>query len=350
MKSPMRIAGRPIGSGHRPYVVAEMSGNHNHDLDRALELIERAQKAGADAIKIQTYTADTITLDHDGPEFMINEGPWAGRRLYDLYQEAMTPWEWLPTLFARARDLSITIFSSPFDETAIAFLEELDAPAYKIASFEIVDIPLIEAAAETRKPLIISTGMANVDEISAAVAAARNAGCQELALLHCVSGYPAPADESNLLTLVDMASRFDVSAVGLSDHSLGTAVSVAAVGLGAALIEKHFTLNRSDGGPDAEFSLEADELAELCRDCATAWEALGETGYRRTKSEEKNIQFRRSLYAVEDIPAGKPLTKQNVRSIRPGFGLPPGVLPDVIGRKAAKTIPRGTALDWSLIK
>ncbi len=343
------IAGRPIGPGHPPYVIAEMSGNHNGDIERAFALIEAAKKAGADAVKLQTYTADTITIDHDGPGFRIAGGLWDGRTLYELYQEAHTPWEWHPQLFARARELGIAIFSSPFDPTAIDFLEQLGAPAYKIASFEIVDLPLIQRAARTGKPLIISTGIADLGEIGEAVAAARAAGCREIALLHCTSGYPTPPEESNLRTLPHLAEAFAVVA-GLSDHTPGTAVSVAAIALGANLIEKHFTLRRADGGPDAAFSLEPEELAELVANCRTAWTALGKVSYELEASEKGSKIFRRSLYAVQDIPAGGRLTAENVRSIRPGYGLPPKHLPEVLGRRAGRAIPRGTPLAWSLIE
>jgi pseudaminic acid synthase len=343
------IAGRPIGPGHPPYVIAEMSGNHNGDIKRAFTLLEAAKKAGADAVKLQTYTADTITIDHDGPGFRIEGGLWDGRTLYDLYQEAHTPWDWHPQLFARANELGIAVFSSPFDPTAIDFLEQLGAPAYKIASFEIVDLPLIQHAAKTGKPLIISTGIADLGEIGEAVAAARAAGCREIALLHCTSGYPTPPEESNLRTLPHLAASFGVIA-GLSDHTPGTAVPVAAVALGANLIEKHFTLRRADGGPDAAFSLEPEELAELVANCRTAWSALGKVSYDLEASEKGNKTFRRSLYAVRDIPAGGRFTAENVRSIRPGYGLPPKHLPDVLGRRAGRAIPRGTPLAWSLIE
>jgi N-acetylneuraminate synthase len=347
--SEITIAGRRIGPGHTPYVIAEMSGNHNGDIDRALALIEAAQKAGADAVKLQTYTADTITIDHDGPEFRIRGGLWDGETLYQLYQKAHTPWDWHPRLFARARELGITVFSSPFDPTAIDFLEELGAPAYKIASFEIVDLPLIERAARTGRPLIISTGMAGLGEIGEAVAAARAAGCREIALLHCTSGYPTPPEDSNLRTIPHLAAAFDVVA-GLSDHTPGTAVPVAAVALGASLIEKHFTLRRADGGPDAAFSLEPEELTELVANCRTAWTALGSVNYELEASETGSKIFRRSLYVVQDIPAGGRLTAENVRSIRPGHGLPPKHLPEVLGRRAARAIPRGTPLSWSLLE
>ena len=343
------IAGRRIGAGHPPYVIAEMSGNHNGDITRAFALLEAAKKAGADAVKLQTYTADTITIDHDGPGFRIEGGLWDGRTLYELYQEAHTPWDWHPQLFARARELGIAIFSSPFDPTAIDFLEQLGAPAYKIASFEIVDLPLIQRAAKTGKPLIISTGIADLGEIGEAVAAAHVAGCREIALLHCTSGYPTPPEESNLRTLPHLADGFGVVA-GLSDHTPGTAVPVAAIALGANLIEKHFTLRRADGGPDAAFSLEPEELAELVANCRTAWSALGKISYDLEASEKGSKIFRRSLYAVQDIPAGSRLTAENIRSIRPGYGLPPKYLPDVLGRRAGRAIARGTPLAWSLIE
>jgi N-acetylneuraminate synthase len=344
----IEIAGRPIGPGHPPYIIAEMSGNHNGDINRAFALLEAAKQAGADAVKLQTYTADTITIDHNGPGFRIEGGLWDGRTLYDLYQEAHTPWDWHPALFARARELGLTVFSSPFDPTAIDFLESLDAPAYKIASFEVVDLPLIQRAAKTGKPLVISTGIADLGEIAEAVDAARKAGATQIALLHCTSGYPTPPEESNLRTLPHLAAAFDAVA-GLSDHTLGTAVPVAAIALGAALIEKHFTLRRADKGPDAAFSLEPEELKELVDNCRMAWAALGHVSYQLEPSEAGNKTFRRSLYAVADIPAGAAFTAQNVRSIRPGFGLAPKHLPEILGRRASRAIARGTPMDWSLV-
>jgi N-acetylneuraminate synthase len=347
-KSELRIAGRQIGAGYPPYVIAELSGNHNGKLERALLLMDAAKQAGADAVKLQTYTADTITIDHDGPGFTIEGGLWNGRRLHELYREAHTPWEWHPALFEHARKIGIACFSSPFDPSAIDLLEGLDAPAYKIASFEIVDLPLIRYAARTGKPLIISTGMAAADEIAEAAAAAREAGVGGIALLHCVSGYPTPAEEMNLSRIAALAARYDCP-IGLSDHTLGTDVPVAATALGAAIIEKHVTLARADGGPDAAFSLEPPELAALVSGVRTAHAALGRADYGRAPSEQANMSFRRSLYAVKDIAAGEPLTEKNVRSIRPGYGLAPKHLPDVLGRRARIAIARGTPMSFDLV-
>jgi N-acetylneuraminate synthase len=329
-------------------MIAELSGNHNGDIKRAFDLLEVAKAAGVDAVKIQTYTADTITIDHDGPEFIIRGGLWDGRRLYDLYSEAHTPWEWHPELFAKARSLGITMFSSPFDTTAIDFLETLGAPAYKIASFEAIDLPLIAKAASTGKPVIISTGMANEQEIAEAVATAHDTGNDQVILLHCVSAYPARAEETNLRTIRDMAERFGVIA-GLSDHTLGTDVAIAAVAAGACVIEKHFTLRRADGGPDAAFSLEPDELKTLCTGCRTVWSAMGTANYERTEGERGNVVFRRSLYVVQDVSAGEAFSAANVRSIRPGFGLPPKYLSKLIGRRASRAVKRGTPLDWTMV-
>jgi pseudaminic acid synthase len=343
------IAGREIGSQFPPYVVAEMSGNHNGDINRAFAIMEAAKDAGADAIKLQTYTAETITIDCDGPGFQISEGLWKGRTLFELYGEAHTPWEWHEALFAKGKELGITVFSSPFDPTSIELLESLDAPAYKIASFEIVDIPLIEKAAATGKPLIISTGMASQQEAHDAVMAARKAGNGGVILLHCTSGYPTPVQDANLVTMSQLAEDFEV-AVGLSDHTYGTVVSVAATALGACFIEKHFTLSRADGGPDADFSLEPAELLALTTDCRAAWLARGEVNYGAAGSEKGSVEFRRSLYAVKDIAAGEVFTETNTRSIRPGYGLKPVHLYEIIGSKAVVDIKRGTPMQWSLIE
>ena len=347
--APVLIAGRPVGPGHPPYVVAEMSGNHNGDVKRAFALLEAAKAAGAEAVKLQTYTADTITIDHDGPGFIIDGGPWDGRKLHDLYQEAHTPWDWHRPLFERARELGLAIFSSPFDASAVELLEELDAPAYKVASFELIDLPLIRRIARTGKPMIMSTGMAHLGEIEEAVTAARDAGCAELILLHCVSGYPSAPEDSNLRTIPHLADAFGVLA-GLSDHTLGIAVSVAAVALGACFIEKHFTLCRADGGPDAGFSLEPAELRALVAGTRSAWAALGRVSYTVADSERANLQFRRSLYVVADMAEGEAFTKANLRSIRPGYGLAPKHLPDLIGRRASRPLTRGTALDWGMVR
>ncbi len=341
-----RIAGRAIGEGQPPFVIAELSGNHNQSLDRALALVDAAADAGADAVKLQTYTADTITLDHDGPGFTLSDGLWAGRTLHDLYAEAFTPWDWHAPIFARARARGLIAFSSPFDDTAVELLEALDAPAFKIASFEAIDLPLIARAARGGRPLIISTGMTAPQEIAEAVAAA---GPAPVALLHCVSEYPARFADANLRMVAQLAKDYGC-VTGLSDHTPGTAASVAAVALGACIIEKHFTLARADGGPDSAFSLEPDELARLVADCRAAWEALGSAAYRRSDAETANRQFRRSLYVVRDVPAGAVLTAADVRSIRPGFGLAPKALPEVLGRTAARALKRGEPFAWGMVE
>ena len=342
------IAGRRIGPGEPPYVVAELSGNHNGDIGRALALIDAAKAAGADAVKLQTYTADTITIDHDGPDFRIKGGLWDGRRLYELYQEAHTPWDWHPRLFEHARAIGIEIFSSPFDPTAVELLAGLGAPAYKIASFELVDLPLIELCARTGKPLIMSTGLASPQEIAEAVEAARGSGDGGVILLHCTSAYPAPASDMNLRTLQHLAEQHGV-VVGLSDHTLGLASSVAAVALGACFIEKHFTLSRAEGGVDSGFSLEPEELARLTAETREAWLALGEVRYDDVPSEAASRDHRRSLYVVADVAAGEALTPSNVRSIRPGKGMAPKHLPEVLTRRASRDLRRGSPLDWSML-
>lgn len=348
MTREITIDGRKIGSDHPPYVICELSGNHNGSLDRALAMIEAAAATGCAAIKLQTYTADTITMNHDGPEFRINGGLWDGRNLYDLYREAQTPYVWHEAMFAKAADLGVTLFSTPFDERAADLLEDLGAPAYKVASFEAVHLPLIAHVARKGKPMIISTGLANLSEIDAAVRTARDNGCTDLVLLHCISSYPAPTDQSNLRTMPHLAEAFGAVA-GLSDHTLGSATSVAAVALGGAVIEKHFTLRRADGGPDADFSLEPAEFRRLCEDCHNAWLSLGRIDYSRKSAEAGAASFRRSIYAVRDIAAGEAFTANNLRIIRPGHGLPPRHYDSVIGCQARRAIARGTALCWSMV-
>lgn len=343
------IAGRTIGPDTPPYIIAELSANHNGSLEVAKRIIEEAQKSGADAVKLQTYKPDTITLDSDGPEFMIRGGLWDGRRLYELYEEAHMPWDWHKPLFDHAAKCGITIFSSPFDTSAVDLLEDLGAPAYKIASFEAIDLPLIRYAASTGKPMIISTGMADDEEISEAVAAARDAGCTELALLHCVSGYPAPAEDYNLRTIPDMAARFG-TVTGLSDHTLSNATAIASVALGACVIEKHFTLDRQGGGPDDSFSLEPQDLISLCRDSKEAWAAMGGVNYGRKSSEQGNSTFRRSLYFVQDLRAGEVITKDAIRSVRPGYGLMPKLAEALIGKKVTADVSWGQATSWDVIE
>jgi pseudaminic acid synthase len=346
--SEISIDRRRIGAAYTPYVIAEMSANHNGDIDAAFEIINLARESGADAIKIQTYRADTITIKSDLPDFQITDGLWAGRSLHELYEWAHTPWEWHAPLFDHARKLGITIFSSPFDTTAVDLLEDLNAPAYKIASFEVVDLPLIRYVASTGKPMIISTGMADATEIAEAVEAARQGGCQELALLHCVSGYPAPAKDYNLRTIPDMISRFGL-VTGLSDHTLDNTTAIASVALGAAIIEKHFTLNRNSGGPDDSFSLEPAELADLCRGARTAWEALGQVDYGLKSSEQGNVKFRRSLYFTQDIREGEVIAAEAVRSVRPGYGLAPKHMDKIVGMRAASDIKKNTPVQWNKV-
>ena len=337
MNKQISIAGRYISANYPPYIIAEMSANHNGDIETAFKIIEEAKKAGADAIKIQTYRPNTITLKSNKPDFLIEDGLWAGRTLYELYEWAHTPWEWHAPLFDYARKIGITIFSSPFDTTAVDLLEEFDAPAYKIASFEAVDLPLIRYVARTGKPMIISTGMADCEEIEEAIDAAREGGCKELAVLHCVSGYPAPAADYNLRTIPDMIKRFGL-VTGLSDHTLDNTTAITSVSLGASIIEKHFTLDRSGGGPDDSFSLEPADLVALCRDSKTAWAALGKVDYGRKSSEQSNVKFRRSLYFVKTLKAGDVITPDAVRSVRPGYGVAPKYLDEIIGMHLARDV------------
>lgn len=342
------IHGRKIGSSYRPYIIAELSANHNGSLERALQTIDAACLAGADAIKLQTYTADTMTIDCNREEFMIKGGLWDGYKLYDLYRWAETPFEWHQAMFAHARKLGITVFSTPFDESAVDLLEQLDAPAYKIASFENTDLPLIRYVAKTGKPMIMSTGMATENEIAEAVDAARSAGCKELVLLHCISSYPAPMDQANIRQLVELGQRFDV-VPGLSDHTLGTTASVAAVAIGACVIEKHFTLSRADKGPDNEFSIEPHELKRLCQDTHDAWQALGQVGYERRPAEAGSKVFRRSIYFVRDLPSGSVIGPEDIRRIRPGMGLAPKYFNELLGKKLKVAVQRGTPTSWDLL-
>lgn len=335
------INNRKIGLNYAPYIIAELSANHNGSLETAKKIIAQAKICGADAVKLQTYTADTITLNSQNEEFMIRGGLWDGQSLYELYQKAHMPWEWHKPLFDYAREQDITIFSSPFDNTAVDLLEDLNAPAYKIASFEAVDLPLIKYVASTGKPMIISTGMADKDEIQGAIQAAYDGGCKELAILHCVSGYPAPAKDYNLRTILDMQQSFQVP-VGLSDHTLDNTTAIAAVSLGACIVEKHFTLDRNGGGPDDSFSLEPNDLKALCQDAKTAWEALGNVDYGRKSSEQGNVQFRRSLYFVKDMKAGEVITPEHIRSVRPGFGLAPKFHDKLLGKKVLVDIVKNT--------
>ena len=346
----VEINGHRIGAGHPTYVVAELSANHNGSFEQAAEFVRVAKASGADAVKLQTYTPDTMTIDSDEPDFQIPAGnTWEGRTLYDLYGEAYTPWEWHPKLQRVAEGVGIDLFSSPFDASAVEFLEGLGMPAYKVASFEIVDIPLIRQVARTGKPLIISTGMATLEEIQEAVEAAREEGAREIVLLKCTSAYPSPPEEMNLASIPHLAATFDVPA-GLSDHTRGVGVPLAGVALGAVMIEKHVTLSRSVPGPDAAFSLEPDELAEMVRGIRIVEKAIGHVDYTVTEAEQSNWVFRRSLFVTAEMKQGDEFTQQNVRSVRPGFGLKPRHLPDVLGRHAAKDIKRGTALDWTLVR
>jgi pseudaminic acid synthase len=343
------LAGRPVGVGHAPFIIAELSGNHGGSLERALAVVDAAADAGADAIKLQTYTADTMTIDHSGEGFVITDAdsPWCGERLYQLYARAHTPWEWHAPLFARARERGLVAFSTPFDPTAVEFLESLDVPMYKVASFENTDLPLIRAVAATGKPLLLSTGMATMEELREAVDAAREAGCRTLVLMKCTSSYPASARESNLASIGELRRSFNCE-VGLSDHTTGIGVAIASVALGAAVIEKHVTLSRYDETVDGSFSLEPGELAQLVIEARAAAESVGGVHFGPTESERSSLVFRRSLYVTADVRAGERFSAENLRAIRPGFGLPPKHLPDLIGRRAARDVARGTPAAWEM--
>lgn len=350
MSTPIRIAERLVGRDQVPFIIAEMSGNHNQSLERALEIVEAAAKAGAHALKIQTYTPDTMTIDLDEREFHISDPKslWAGASLYELYGKAYTPWEWHKPIFDRARGLGMIPFSTPFDDTAVEFLESLDVPCYKIASFENTDLSLIRRVAATGKPLIISTGMATVAELDESVRAAREAGCKELILLKCTSTYPATAANTNILTVPHLRELFGCE-VGLSDHTMGVGVSVASVALGATVIEKHFTLCRADGGVDSAFSLEPEEMSMLVVETGRAWQSLGRVVYGPTESEKPSTVFRRSIYVVHDLKAGDVLTRENVRCIRPGRGLPPKYFDILLGRQVKQDVKKGTPMSWDLL-
>lgn len=344
------IGPHSIGPGHRPFIIAEMSGNHNQSLDRALAIVDAAAATGAQALKLQTYTADTITLDVRGGEFDISDAGslWKGRNLHDLYREASTPWEWHAPIMDRARSHGMACFSSPFDETAIDFLESLDVPAYKIASFENIHLPLIRKAASTGKPLIMSTGMASLAELDEAVTAARQAGCRDLILLKCTSTYPATPANTNIATIPNMRDVFGCQ-IGLSDHTMGVGVAVAAVALGATVVEKHFTLSRADGGVDSAFSLEPAELAALVTETERAWQCLGHVTYGPTEAEKKSLVFRRSIYVAEDMKAGDVFDDRNLRIVRPGLGLPPKLIDSILGKRITRDARKGTPLAWDLI-
>lgn len=345
------IGGRTIATSAPPFVIAEMSGNHNQSLARALEIVEAAARAGAHALKLQTYTPETMTIDLDEGDFHISDpgSPWSGASLFSLYRQAYTPWEWHPPVFDRARELGLIAFSTPFDASAVDFLETLDVPCYKIASFENTDLALIRRVAATGKPVIISTGMATLAELDDAVRAVRAAGGTRIVLLKCTSTYPATPENTNLMTLPHLRELFGCE-VGLSDHTMGTGVSLAAVALGATVIEKHFTLRRSDGGVDSAFSMEPTEMAQLVTETQRAWHALGHVSYGPTDAEKPSLQFRRSLYVVKDLRAGDALTPENVRAIRPGMGLAPKVLDAVLGRSVTRDVSRGTPLSWDLLR
>ncbi len=340
MHSTFSISGRSICREQAPYVIAEVSANHNGSIDRALQTIKAAKESGVDAVKIQSYTPDTMTIDSEADDFVVHDGLWKGRTLYDLYSEAHTPFEWHARLFGYARELGITLFSSPFDETAVDLLESLDAPAYKVASFELVDLPLVKYIAQKKKPMLMSTGMASIEEIGEAIEAAKSNGCDKVAIFHCISSYPAPLDQANLAAISFLRKEFNVE-VGLSDHTLGNLACVVATALGATLIEKHFTLSRAEGGVDSSFSLEPTEMKLLVNDTKRAFSAIGDGSLSRPEAETPNVIFRRSLYFVEDIEKGEVVQPRHIRRIRPGYGMAPKYLDDVLGKKLAKPVKRG---------
>ena len=344
----MIIDNREIGVKRSPYIIAEMSANHNGDINNAYKIIDMAKACGADAVKLQTYTPDTLTIDSNLPDFQLTEGLWAGQSLYDLYKSAYMPWDWHQPLFDYAQKVGITIFSSPFDNTAVDLLEDLNTPAYKIASFEAIDLPLIKYVAQTGKPMIISTGMADSEEIQEAIDAAQEGGCKELAILHCVSGYPAPAADYNLRTLTDMQGKFGL-VTGLSDHTIDNTTAITSIALGVSIIEKHVTLDRNGGGPDDSFSLESGELKQLCAGAKTAWESLGQVDYGRKSSEQANVKFRRSLYFVKDIEEGEVITAEHVKSIRPGYGLAPKYIEKILGKTINSSVKRGAPVSLNVI-
>ncbi len=346
---PILINGRKIGVNYPPYIIAELSANHNGILAKALDTISEAKKRGADAIKLQTYSADTMTIDCDKEDFIIKGGLWDGYQLYQLYEEAQTPFDWHKEMFEHAKKVGITCFSTPFDETAVDLLEEMNTPAYKVASFEATDLPLIKYIASTKKPMIVSTGMANLEEIEEMVSVVREQGCEDLIILHCISSYPAPVEQSNLLTILDLQNRFG-NQVGLSDHTTSNTASIVATTMGATVIEKHFILDRNDTGPDSSFSIMPEELENLCKETNDAWLSLGQAGYERKKAEEDNVKFRRSVYFVKALEAGDVITADSIRRIRPGYGLPPKFEADIIGRKVKKSVTVGTATSWDLIE
>lgn len=348
MKKPIIIDGREVGENYPPYVIAELSANHNGVLEKALNTISEAKRCGAHAIKLQTYSADTMTIDCDAEDFLINGGLWDGYQLYQLYQEAQTPFSWHRQMFEHARKVGITCFSTPFDETAVDLLEELNTPAYKIASFEATDIPLIKYVASTKKPMIVSTGMADLQEIEEMIEVAKGAGCEDLIVLHCISSYPAPIDQSNLRTIIDLRERFGVQ-VGLSDHTVTNTASVVAIAMGASLIEKHFILDRNDKGPDSSFSIMPEELERLCKDTKDAWLSMGYVGYDRKEAEKGNVKFRRSVYFVKNLKAGEVITPDSIRRIRPGYGLAPKFESEILGRRLKSDVKVGTATSWELI-